>query len=164
MKRFSNTFAQFILKARFFVLAVCLALTAFFIWVMKDLTVQTRLDDFLPQKHPFLQVQNRLTDTFGGLNQVTIAIRVKEGDILNPETLGKVHRITNKLYLSDGINSGRIISLSSRRIKFIRPTPDGFAVMKVMKTPPRTPEEIAQLKLTLARGKRPDGLHESFAI
>ncbi|MFC1461348.1 RND family transporter [Verrucomicrobiota bacterium] len=151
MKLFPNAFAQFILRARFFVLAVCMALTVFFLWVMKDLTVQTRLDDFLPQKHPFLQVQNRLTDTFGGLNQVTIAIRVKEGDILNPETLGKVHRITSKLYLSDGINSGRILSLSSRRMKFVRPTPGGFSVSKVMKTPPETPEEIAQLKQRIVR-------------
>ncbi len=146
LKRFPSRLARFIIQARIFILILCFAVTAFFLWVLKDLTVQTKLGDFVPHQHAFLQVQKRLNETFGGLNQVTIAIRVKNGDILNPETLAKVHRLTNKLYLTDGINSGRVLSLSCRRIKFTKPTADGFSVMKMMKTPPRTPAEIAQLK------------------
>ncbi len=146
MKRFPNIFARFIIRARGPVIVASLIVTGCFAWIIRDLSVRTNLGDFVPQEHPFLIVQNNLNDTFGGLNQISIAIRVKNGDILNPETLAKVHRVTEKLYLSDGINAGRVLSLSSRRMKFNRPVPNGFSVSQLMRTPPRTPGEISDLK------------------
>ncbi len=146
MKRFPNIFARFILRVRAAVIIISIILTGCFAWIIRDLSVRTNLGDFVPQEHPFLIVQNNLNDTFGGLNQVSIAIRARNGDIFNHATLAKVHRITGKLYLSDGINSGRVLSLSSRRVKFNQPVPDGFSVSQLMRTPPRTQEEIAELK------------------
>ncbi|MCX6348968.1 MAG: MMPL family transporter [Candidatus Aureabacteria bacterium] len=151
MHQIARAIARFVIAARLPLILLCLALTAYFAWSLKDLTIQSRLGDFIPADHPYVKVQDKLTEVFGGLNQVTIAIRVKEGDILNPETLGKVHRITRELYLMDGINAGRVLSLSSRRIKFTRPTADGFESKALMKTPPQTPGEIAALKEKITR-------------
>lgn len=151
MHRLARAIARLALAFRLPLILACLALSAFFAWSLKDLVLESRLGDFIPSSHPYVLVQDKLTDTFGGLNQVTIAIRVKEGDILNPETLGKIHRITRELYLMEGINAGRVLSLSSRRIKFTRPTPDGFESKALMKAPPQTPAEIAALREKIVR-------------
>ncbi len=120
-------------------------ISIFFFQVVKDITFQTNIDDFYPQKHPFVTVQNKLTRIFGGLNQVSIAISVKEGDILNKDTLDKVIRITNELYLMDGINPGRITSLSARKIKYIQASEDGFSIDRVLREVPA--DELQMLAL-----------------
>jgi hypothetical protein len=37
--------------------------------------------DLLPQKHPYIQLHNEVKDTFGGANNVVMAVSVEEGDI-----------------------------------------------------------------------------------
>lgn len=121
-------------------------ISIFFFQVIKDITFQTDIDDFYPQKHPFVTVQNKLTQVFGGINQVSIALKVKEGDILNSDTLEKVIRITNELYLMDGINLGRVTSLSARKIKHIKATEDGFSIDRVLRQVPKDELEMMALR------------------
>jgi len=85
------------------------------------------------------------------LNQISIAIEVKEGDIFNYPTLSKVYRITKKLYLLDGINAGRVVSLSARKIKSVKATAEGFGAKRLMRYPPKSAEEIERLKETIVR-------------
>ncbi|MBU4140973.1 MAG: hypothetical protein KKA80_03685, partial [Candidatus Omnitrophica bacterium] len=113
MKIFAIKFANAVIKYRLLFVVIFTFISLFFLYVIRDIDFETNIDDFYPQRHPYLNVQNKLTAIFGGLNQASIAIHVKEGDILNPDTLGKVIRITNELYLMDGINAGRITSLSA---------------------------------------------------
>ncbi|MBN2096926.1 MAG: hypothetical protein JW714_00445, partial [Candidatus Omnitrophica bacterium] len=114
MRNFAIPFAHTVIKYRVLFLVVCILISLFFLYQIKDMDFRTNIDDFYPQRHPFVNVQNKLTAIFGGLNQVSIAIQVKQGDIFNPDTLAKVIRITNELYVMDGINTGRIVSLSAR--------------------------------------------------
>ena len=128
MRNFAIKFANAVIKYRSLLIIAFICISLFFLYIIRDMDFQTNIDDFYPQRHPNLNVQNKLTEIFGGLNQVSIAIAVTEGDILNSDTLAKVIRITNELYLMDGINTGRITSLSARKIKFIRANQEGFFV------------------------------------
>ncbi|MFC1699394.1 RND family transporter [Candidatus Omnitrophota bacterium] len=134
------------IKYRSLFIAIFIFVSAFFFYVIKDIDVETNIDDFYPQRHPFVTVQNKLTKIFGGLNQVSIAITVKDGDIFNPDTLGKVISITNQLYLMDGINAGRITSLSARKIKFIRANEEGFFVERVLRDVPENDRQMMALR------------------
>jgi len=151
LNNFSQSFARFVIRHRIVFILFSLALTILFAYQLKHLTLQTNLGDFAPQKHPYLAVQRQLTNIFGGLNQISIAIEVKEGDIFNYSTLSKVHRITNKLYLLDGINAGRVVSLSARKIKSVKATADGFGANRLMRYPPQSAEEMEILKNTVVR-------------
>jgi len=51
----------------------------------------------LPQKHPYIQVHNKIRNIFGGANQVLIMVQVREGDIFNSSTLKKVKWISEEL-------------------------------------------------------------------
>ena len=147
----SEKFAALVIKWRIFFIALSVLLTLFFLFSMRHLLIQTRLGDLTPQKHPYMEVQKRLMYIFGGLNQVSIALEVKEGDIFNQDTLNKVVRITRKLYLVDGVNPGRIVSLAARKIKSTRAYEDGFEVKRLMRRAPETPAVMERLKQNIIR-------------
>jgi len=151
LNNFSQSFARFVIRHRVVFILISLALTILFAYQLRHLTLQTNLGDFAPQKHPYLAVQKQLTRIFGGLNQISIAIEVKEGDIFNYPTLNKVYRITKKLYLLDGINAGRVVSLSARKIKSVKATAEGFGARRLMRYAPESAEEMERLKETIVR-------------
>jgi uncharacterized protein len=151
MSRFVQWFSHGLIKYRDGFLSICLLLSIFFGWQLKNLSVKTNIGDFYPLKHPYLKIQNRLNEVFGGLNQVSVAIEVKDGTILNPDTLDKVWRITNRLYLTDGINAGRVISLSARKVKHIEANEEGFITDWLMHDPPKTQGGLDILKSRIVR-------------
>lgn len=146
MKDLSSRFAGFIIRWRFAVIVLSCTLTLFFIFSLRNLSVRTRLGDLIPQQHPYVEVQKRLMEVFGGLNQVSIALVVKEGDIFSQDLLNKVVRITGKLYLMDGVNAGRIVSLSARKVKHTQISQDGFEVKRLMRRAPETQFQMEGLK------------------
>ena len=93
-KKLAIRFSHLVVGFRPIFVSLFVLISIFFLYVIKDIDFHTNIDDFYPQKHKFVTVQNKLTKIFGGLNQVSIAIRVKEGDILNPETLAWRRRIS----------------------------------------------------------------------
>jgi len=146
MKRFIQWFSHGLIRYRYGFLCLCLIISLFFAWQVRNLSFNTNLGDFYPLKHPYLKIQNRLNEIFGGLNQVSIAIEVKDSTILNPLTLSKVWEITNRLYLTEGINAGRVVSLSARKVKYVEANADGFVTEWMMHDPPKAIEEIETLK------------------
>ena len=151
MNKFVTWFSHGLIRYRYGFLGLCFIISLFFAYQLKDLSFKTNLGDFYPLKHPYLKIQNRLTEIFGGLNQVSIAIEVKEGTVLNPITLQKVWEITNQLYLTDGINAGRVVSLSARKIKHVEANEEGFVTDWLMHDPPKTPQELDILKERIVR-------------
>ncbi|MCM8792763.1 MAG: MMPL family transporter, partial [Candidatus Omnitrophica bacterium] len=145
-KRFIRWFSHGLIRYRFGFLGLCLIISLFFGYQLKNLSFKTNLADFYPLKHPYLKVQDKLTSIFGGINQVLIAIEVRKGTILNPITLEKVWYITDDLYLTEGINAGRVVSLSARKVKYVEANEEGFLSMRLMHDPPKREEEIEELK------------------
>ena len=151
MKKFISWFSHGLIRYRYGFLSICLIASLFFGYQLKNLSFNTNLGDFYPLKHPYLEIQNRLNSIFGGLNQVSIAIEVKKGVMLNPVTLDKVWQITNDLYLSEGINAGRVVSLSARKVKHVEANEEGFKTEWLMHDPPKTAQEIEVLKTRIVR-------------
>jgi len=146
IQNFVNWFSHGLIRYRYGFFGLCIIITSFFMYQLKDLSFNTNLGDFYPLRHPYLHVQNKLNEIFGGLNQVSIAIEVKKGTILNPVTLDKVWQITKKLYLAEGINPGRVLSLSARKVKHVEANQEGFNTFRLMHDPPKSEEEINLLQ------------------
>ena len=151
MANSSHPFARFVIRHRLFFTLFPLIVTVFFLYCLKNLTIHTSVQDFIPQKHPFVEVNNRLMEIFGGLNQVSIALEPKEGDIFQTHLLEKVVLITRQLYYLEGVNIGRIVSLSARKIKRVEGTEEGFKVTHLMREAPTTPEGMNCLKNAILR-------------
>jgi predicted RND superfamily exporter protein len=151
MKKFISWFSHGLIRYRYGFLSICLIISLFFGYQLKNLSFNTNLGDFYPLRHPYLTIQNKLIEIFGGLNQVSIAIEVKKGEMLNPVTLDKVWQITNDLYLTEGINAGRVVSLSARKVKHVEANEEGFKTEWLMHDPPKTAQEIEVLKTHIVR-------------
>ncbi len=151
MKNISQRFAELVIRWRVLFISFTITLTIFFLFCVMSLSINTKLGDLMPQKHSYIEVHKKLMNVFGGLNQVSIALEVKEGDIFNKDTLDKVVRITRKLYLLDGVNPGRIASLSARKIKSTRVNDEGFEVKRLMRSTPETPAAMETLKQNIIR-------------
>jgi predicted RND superfamily exporter protein len=151
MQRLVNWFSHGLIRYRYGFISLCLCISIFFAYQLRHLSFQTNLGDFYPLKHPYVDIQNKLNKVFGGLNQVSIALEVKNGTILNPSTLDKVWQITNELYLTEGINAGRVVSLSARKVKYIEANADGFVTEWMMHDPPKQEKEMAALKERIVR-------------
>ncbi|KPJ58391.1 MAG: hypothetical protein AMJ42_03365 [Deltaproteobacteria bacterium DG_8] len=65
--------------------------------------------------------------------------------------MSKVVRITRRLYLIDGVNPGRIVSLSARKVKSTRAYEEGFEVKRLMRSAPETPAAREKLEQNIIR-------------
>ncbi len=101
---------------KIFLSAILLA-TVFFASRIPYLEMYSNFADLLPQEHPYIQLHNDVKDTFGGANNVVMAISVEEGDIFNNDTLARTHRLTPRVDALPGVNHNLVRSLTHRTVR-----------------------------------------------
>lgn len=99
-----------------FLSAILLA-TVFFASRIPYLEMYSNFADLLPQEHPYIVLHNDVKDTFGGANNVVMAISVEEGDIFNSDTLSRIHRLTLGVDSLPGVNHNLVRSLTHRTVR-----------------------------------------------
>ena len=112
-----NRLAEFVVRNRVVLLAVIGIITLLFLYQFSKVSIKTRFADLLPQKHPYIQVHNKIRNIFGGANQVLIMVQVRQGDIFNRETLEKVKWISTELEKVPGVDPYKIRSISVPKMK-----------------------------------------------
>lgn len=98
-------------------LTVILLATVFFASRIPYLEMYSNFSDLLPQEHPYIQLHNDVKDTFGGANNVVMAVSVEEGDIFNSDTLSRIHRLTLGVDSLPGVNHNLVRSLTHRTVR-----------------------------------------------
>ncbi|HEY5719694.1 MAG TPA: transporter, partial [Gammaproteobacteria bacterium] len=78
-------------------LGLILAVTVFFALQIPGVRMYSDFADLLPQEHPYIQLHNQIRDTFGGANNIIVAISVEDGDIFTGERLALLHRLTQQV-------------------------------------------------------------------
>jgi uncharacterized protein len=135
MQSMGQRFAGFLLRWRWQVIAVYVALTAFFsvgvVRIARGFQAETSVADLIP-------AHNRVTDVFKRYQSfskpatVEILLEVKKGTIYTPQTLARIWRITRALDLVPGIDHVTLLSIASERVRVVRPTPSGLTSVPVM--------------------------------
>ena len=144
---FVKKLADFVIKRRLLVLLIIAGITVFFAYKMRTLTLSTNFNELLPQTHEYIKVHNDFRKTFGGANFLVIMVSVKDGDIFNKDTLGKIRYITNELEAIPGIDRYKIISIASRKLKNPKITSWGIEATSLMwPEVPKTDQEMQKLK------------------
>ncbi len=124
--------ASFVFKHRPAVIIAIIIMTGFWAYFLKDLEIVTRFDDLLPQKHPYIQVYNKVNQEFGGANFLILAVAVKNGDIYNYETLKKIRSITEKVDAVPGVNHYQVESIAHRKVRSMDISPEGMLRTEVI--------------------------------
>ena len=144
---FMKKLADFVIKRRLLVLLIIIGITGYFGYRMRTLTLSTNFNELLPQTHEYIKMHNDFRNTFGGANFLVIMISVKDGDIFNKDTLGKIRYLTNELEALPGIDRYKIVSIASRKLKNPKITSWGIEATSLMwPEVPKTDEEMQILK------------------
>jgi len=135
------------IRFRFSLLLFSLLLTSIFLYhIVTQIKLYDDPNEWLPESTPISKLNNYIQKKFGGGNLVTIQISVKEGDIFNPETLGKVKRITREIHLIWGVVPYNVMSIADLKAKYIKGSEEMLDITTLMDQVPQTPKEMERLK------------------
>lgn len=112
--------------------------------------VKTVFTDLLPQNHPYIAVNNRFKQSYGGSNMVSVMVEVEKGDILSLAVLEKIQKITNDLGRVTGADPFQVTSIASKKLKEIKSSAEGIQTRPLMWPDlPRDDAQIAQLRKSI---------------
>lgn len=140
-------FVEACIRYRLFVVSAYMVVTAIMLVAASRVEITTVFEDLLPQDHPYVQVHEKIKNTFGGSNLVSIMLEVEQGDIFNRDFLRKLQKATKDLQQVDGVNPFQITSLASKKLKEVRGSTNAIDVRSLMW--PDVPEDdqgLAELK------------------
>jgi uncharacterized protein len=151
-----EAFCRWILRNRWAVLAVLLAITGWMGYQARGVVVESRTIDVFPSSHPYVQTFAKYSDIFGGASRVLVAVEVEDGTIFNRETLAKIQRISRQMELLPGINNYQVLSIAQRKVKVQKvDTVAGIRSVPVMwPEVPQTQQEIDALQRTILGSRR----------
>ena len=136
-----------LLRHRVLVVAAIAAATCVMGYLAAHIEIKTVFSDLLPKNHPYVEVNNRFKQTFGGSNMVSIMLEVERGDVFDLKLLGKVQKITQELQKVEGVDTYQIASLASKKMKEVRASTEGIESRPLMwPNLPRDQGEIAVLR------------------
>ena len=131
------------------VLSLILFVTLIFAAALPKLRVYSDFADLLPQNHRYIQVYNRIKESFGGANMIVMAIEVDKGSIFNDETLKLIHEATQGVDNLPSVNHNLVASLTHRTSRKVFLSAEGNFMSESYYDPSkgqRTAGQLEQLK------------------
>lgn len=124
-----------------------LLVTGLFAYWAFQLRLVTSFQDLLPQTHPYIEIHNRFSGTFGGANNIVVMVEVKEGTIFNAKTLTKIWNVTDGLDKVYGVNHNQIDSIAHRTVRYLKVASGGTMNSRpVMLQPTQTEQEALAIR------------------
>jgi len=132
MRRFTSFFSSWVHKfddiafaSPKIVLGLLLFITLFFASKIPGVRMYSDFAELLPQEHTYIQLHNEIRDSFGGANNIIVAVEVENGDIFTNETIQLVNRLTQKVDRLPGVNHNMVASLTHRTVRKVWLTETG---------------------------------------
>jgi predicted RND superfamily exporter protein len=116
-------------------------------YALPKIEVYSRFADLLPAKHEYIKNYNRMKQTFGGANVVTMSLEVVDPneDLFTLDTLNKVKMLTEEVDKIGGVNHYQVASIAHPKIRRIRTTAGGLIKSESV-LPATLPTDAAGLK------------------
>lgn len=147
-------YVKFVVRHRAAVVIAVLVVTGLLATQLHHVHLEIRRRASLPQDHPYVRIQNRISDLFGGEAVAIIGIIANQGTIYSAPILGKVHRITQGLRETPGVVETSLFSLAAPFVKSVVTGADGMMdIHQLMEQPPSTVEDIARLRDAIRHDK-----------
>ena len=144
-----NGFSGFMVRYRFLVMTAVIILVGAFSVGTAKIKTEVILKHLFPYEHSYLKLHERFSKIFGGGGfGMVIAVKAKEGDIFNQETLGKIKQITDDVLLWDEVYRVLTVSIATNSTKVVKTKGQGEIVIEALMFPevPETQEGIEELK------------------
>ena len=135
-----------LIKHRVPVLVLVTIFTAIMAYFAFQLHMSTAFNDLLPYRHPFVQVHFKFANQFGGANNINIMLKVEKGEVFTKEILKKIFDMTQAVDRVAGVNHDQIASIGHRTTRYLTVLGGTIATPPVMRRPPKTDEEVEEIK------------------
>ena len=146
MEEFQNKFASLTMRHRMASFIILMLITAFFAVGMQRVDIRTIFSDLFPKNHPFVETFKDHPN-FGNPLTVTLMVKVKSGDIYNPETLDKIWRLSRDIDLAPAVDHDQILSIATEKARYSEATPYGIDSRPLMgDKAPETATEMSEFK------------------
>ncbi len=140
-------YIRFIVRHRRAVLLVVAVVTALLATQLRYLHLEIRRRANLPEDHPYVQIQTKIWNHFGGEGVVVLGVVAASGTIYTPTLLGKIYRITDRVAEIPGVVKSSVFSLASPNVKAISTGIDGtMDVHPLLTDSNATAEDAAQVR------------------
>src|ERR1700691_4152567 len=107
-----------VLRFRFVIGLVLIAVSAFMALGASKVQVATRFVDFFPRAHRNVELYDSFSKRFGGAQSIAFMVATKYGDIFNYSTLNIIRVISRAADKLPGVNHQSIRSLASFRVTY----------------------------------------------
>ncbi|MFN8640820.1 MAG: MMPL family transporter [Candidatus Binatia bacterium] len=118
-------YARSVVAHRVMIVCAVLAITVGLGSQLGSLHLEIRRRANLPESHPYVQIQNRISDIFGGEAIVILGVIARDGDVFTPAMLAKIQRITGRLRESPNVIEPSLYSLAAPYVRTVLAGPDG---------------------------------------
>ena len=140
-----ESYIRFVVGRPRIIVVVTLALTALLATQIRYVHLEIRRRAALPQDHPYVQIQNRISDLFGGEAVVIIGVIAQQGDVFTPAILSKVQRITDQLGETPGVIETSLFSVAAPYVKAVTAGNDAMDIRPLLEGPAVDVEKLRSL-------------------
>ena len=146
--RWVERYCRFLLRRRWMVVVVGTGVLVWGASAAQQLSLSASIADYYPDRHPHIRLYQDFPEMLRMTNAVVVLVSVKDGDLYNTETLGKIHRLTVGLLETKGVNPNEVLSLTHSRLTDIKVRDGMINILPVVRTPtqPQSPQELARIK------------------
>ncbi len=141
-----ESFSELVIRYRLLIVIFTVIVTIASVFPLKWATIINDPDDWVNPKHPYIKLNAEIKSHFGGANILQVMVKVKKGDIYNADTLAKIKRISDDLYLMKGFIPPSFESMTATKVKYFRATPEMVTIEQLMPDTPTTPKRISEIK------------------
>ena len=130
---------------------MCICSVVFIYGVTRRLSVEVILEEMIPPQHPFIKLYKQYVEQYGGSNTVMVALKVKNGDIFNVQTLEKIKRVNDEILFYRDVRRAFVYSIAQRKSKVAKGHAGGTVDVSALMWPEidKTPEGIERLKYNI---------------
>ena len=144
-----DRFSWLMTKRRGTVLILSIIVGILFACGIPRIQGEVRLYELYPIGHPYLQLLQKFSQVFGtGASSVVIAVKVKDDDIFNEDTLTKVQEMNNEVEMLDEVYRTLTISIANRSMKVVKAKGKGEISIEPLMWPdvPKNETDMEQLR------------------
>lgn len=137
---------------RFPLLLICIGITVFLGYSARHLEVSAGFTKMIPYNHEYMATLKDYQSVFGGADKILIAVKAREGTILQKDIMKTVKDIAEEVFYIKGVVRSSLKSIYSPEVRYNEIVEDGIKAGTLVAADfTGTPEEMAQVKINILK-------------
>lgn len=155
---FLHRYATFIVNRAGLVVAGTVIVTLALAAQIPRLEVHFDHASSLPPGHPFVQIDRRVREEFGGRNTMLMGVIPRSGTVWTAPVLGRVHELTQQVLDLDGLMRHTMVSLASPNMRHLEDRGGTLTEDYLMREPPADDAAVAEVRRRYAANPLAQGI------